>query len=242
LRNGLPEDIVVLVPLTDESYGYFSQQLERGDGSAEPRIASFDLLRLYLYPRTAVHEIDTDETAWQEIWGQLVDQTLVYVRRPVRAAETGISGIVLAQGAELPPPSETPPPVEEPDGDLIEDEDTVFLRFVNFKWLSKAHPPTNTDEEKAFEKLADKFKNDALFVRKLLAFFIAVERQYQSVIWRTSLLLADTEGVDEFIKSADSLDFTPISTGKRLYEMLSNLDDVDSILSELEDIISKLSN
>jgi hypothetical protein len=242
LRNGLPEDVVVLVPLTDESYGYFSQQLERGDGSAEPRIASFDLLRLYLYPRTAVHEIDTDETAWQEIWSQLVDHTLVYVRRPVRAAETGISGIVLAQGAELPPPAETPAPSEVPSGDLIEDEDTVFLRFINFEWLSKAYPPTSTEEEKAFEKLANNFKNDALFVRKLLAFFVAVERQYQAVIWRTSLLLADAEGVETFLEKIESLDFHPASTGKRLHEMLSNMSDADSVISELEDIVSKLSH
>jgi hypothetical protein len=244
LRNGLPEDIVVLVPLSDESYGYFSQQLERGSGATEPKIASFDLLRLYLYPRNAVHEIDTDETVWQEIWSQVADHSLVFVRRPVRAAETGISGIVLAQGADLPPPSETPPPPppEETDGGLIEDEDTVFLRFINFKWLHKAHPPENTDEAKAFEKLADAFKNDAQLVRLLLRFFISVERQYHSVIWRISFLFVDTEGFEEFLKLADELPFEPAGTGKRLHEMISNIGSADSLLSELEEIISKLSH
>jgi hypothetical protein len=71
-----------------------------------------DLLRLKLYPTHPVHKIDTDEAVWQTIWGAISDRQLMYVRRPVRAAETAISSIVLALGTTMPPPP--PQPAERP--------------------------------------------------------------------------------------------------------------------------------
>jgi len=106
-----PLEVVVLAPLSDTDYGRLAASLERRPPSAltatfgtQPLLAHLDLLALRLYPILPVHAIDTDRTAWREIWSRVGERAPVYVRRPTRAAETGISGIVLALGTQVPAP------------------------------------------------------------------------------------------------------------------------------------------
>ena len=63
---------------------------------------------------------------WQAIWDRTEEDNLFYLRRPTRAAETAISGIVLALGTSLPEAEE---PVESPadSGGLLDDEDSVLF-------------------------------------------------------------------------------------------------------------------
>jgi hypothetical protein len=97
-----PVDIVVLVPLANATFGHYAAQLEREYDATSRHLPQLDLLRLKLYPVHPVHKLDTDAAIWQAIWDQLESDQLLYVRRPVRAAETAVSGIVLALGSPEP--------------------------------------------------------------------------------------------------------------------------------------------
>ena len=122
LARDEPVDLVVLAPLGAASYGRLAAALEREStpvsGAADARVLlpHLDLLSLRLYPLRPVHRIDTDAAAWQAIWAEIGETDPVFVRRPTRAAETGISGIVLARGTTLPEP---PPVLTEQPGDVV---------------------------------------------------------------------------------------------------------------------------
>lgn len=215
LSNGEPVDVVVLVPLTNLDYGHYAAQLERTIDPTNRRLPRIDLLKLKLYPVRPVHSLDTDLHAWTNIWNRVGDTPPFYVRRPTRAAETAISGIVLALGAGVPaPPVETDTPGGSPadSGGLIQDENALFLERINLKTLAELRPPRDSEANDAFDKLLGNFGEDALVVQQCASILMRIERLYDSLIWQTLLVLADGRLLAEFLRgllAADADAVTP---------------------------------
>jgi len=101
-------DVMVLVPMADAAYAVRASQLELpAQASTAERsglLARRDRLALRITPLAPVHRQDTDAKVWAAIWAEAAPDELIYVRRPPRAAETGVSAIVLAAGTALPDP------------------------------------------------------------------------------------------------------------------------------------------
>ena len=215
LSNGEPVDVVVLVPLSNLDYGHYAAQLERVIDPVNRRLPQIDLLKLKLYPVRPVHALDTDLNAWTNIWNRLGDTPPFYVRRPTRAAETAISGIVLALGAGIPaPPEEIDEPGGSPadSGGLVQDENAVFLERINLKTLAELRPPNAGEANDAFDKLLGNFGGDALVVQQCASILMRIERQYDSLIWQTLLALAEGKLLAEFLRgllAADTEAVTP---------------------------------
>ena len=115
LERELDADVAVLVPLSDHEFAWRARQLEKGesippDALDRRRLLHLDRLALRLFPLPAPHAVDTDAEVWRGIWEQADPAELVYLRRPPRAAETGVSAVVLARGFELPEASGGVPP------------------------------------------------------------------------------------------------------------------------------------
>ena len=203
LSNGEPVDVVVLVPLTNLDYGHYAAQLERNIDPTNRRLPRIDLLKLKLYPVRPVHSLDTDLHAWTNIWNRVGDTPPFYVRRPTRAAETAISGIVLALGASVPaPPVETDAPGGSPadSGGLIQDENALFLERISLRTLAELRPPRDSEANDAFDKLLGNFGEDALVVQQCASILMRIERLYDSLIWQTLLALADGRLLAEFLR------------------------------------------
>lgn len=197
LSNGEPVDIVVLVPLSNLDYGHYAAQLERNFDPNKRLLPQLDLLRLKLYPVRPVHALDTDQAAWQAIWDRFGSNSPLYVRRPSRAAETSISGIVLALGTALPlPPEAGGGPADT--GGLIEDEDSVFLRRVNYPMLAEVRVPTDDAGRAALATLIESF-NLPTSVAASQRILLLVERHYDSVVWQTLQQLAAANNLDAFL-------------------------------------------
>ena len=125
-------------------------------------------------------------------------ESLLYIRRPTRAAETAISGIVLARGTDLPAPPTTTDPTPS-DGDaLVQDEDSVFLNRVNLEGLAVQRPAAEGDAADALADLGTEFGTDATVVQRCLNVLLRVERRYDGVIWQTLLALARSENLAGF--------------------------------------------
>jgi hypothetical protein len=207
LSNSEPVDVVVLVPLSNLDYGQYAAQLERDYNPADRRLPQIDLLRLKLYPIRPVHKLNTDQSAWTNIWSCLGDDQPFYVRRPTRAAETAVSGVVLALGTTMPTRrtkrlAQTTTLAMSPadSGGLVQDESSVFLSRMNPNTLKELRPPVDDTGDKAFEKLAAKIGKDALMVQQCAGILMRVERRYDSVIWQTLLALAASKHLAEFLK------------------------------------------
>lgn len=192
-----PLDIIVLAPLSNADYGRYATQLERPHDAQSGRLGKQDPLRVRLYPKRPVHELDTDATTWQSIWEAVGEGQLLYVRRPLRAAETGISGIVLAQGFTLPASETLPTPA---DGDsLLQDEDSVFLNRIGIAQLAAQRPPASAAGQQAQQALQSEFGVDALVVQRCLDCLLRIERGYDAVVWQTLLVLARGERLADFL-------------------------------------------
>jgi hypothetical protein len=138
-------DIVVLVPLSNQIYGHYAEQLERNYDPSSRRLPQLDLLRLKLYPQHPVHTLDTDAAVWQAIWDQLDSNQLLYVRRPARAAETAVSGIVLALGTSVPAPTPAPVPTPVPtDNSTDTTTDTATDNIATDTTTTPTPAPTPT--------------------------------------------------------------------------------------------------
>jgi len=114
LQQDADIDLMVLVPLPDNAYAVRARQLEAPPEAAPAdrrgKLARLDRLALRISPLQPVHRVDSDDKVWAAIWAEAAPDELVYVRRPPRAAETGVSALVLAAGARLPPLGEGLPP------------------------------------------------------------------------------------------------------------------------------------
>jgi len=178
-----PVDVIVLAPLSNLDYGHYAAQLERTNPPGRD-LARLDPLRLKLYPTAPVHALDTDANIWTQIWDRLGERQPLFVRRPTRAAETGISGIVLALGAPVPPPTTTVPGPAD-GGGLIQDEDAVFLRRLDLDFLAGLRAPVGAGGAAAFAQLKAQVGGDAQAVRTCAAILLRIERQYDELIWPT---------------------------------------------------------
>ena len=234
LTNGEPIDIVLLAPLSNLDYGHYAAQLERNTDPGTRRLPQLDLLKLKLFPTIPVHAINDDKPAWTAIWDRLGNTQPVYVRRPIRAAETAISGIVLALGIDVPAPvAEEPSPA---DGNLlVEDEAAVFLRRINGEYLGTLRPPTDGDGEDALGKFVELFTRPKV-VQQALEFLLRVERRYDPVVWQTLLFLADAGGLDKLLQELEAADpATP--TGEVVVSVGGGLGLDSALLSRWKDLI-----
>ena len=295
-------EIVILVPLSNQVYGHYARQLERDYNPVTRDLPQHDLLRLKLYPTRPVHEIDTDATVWQAIWDQLETDKLTYVRRPVRAAETSVSGIILAMGIDPPQPSTGDGDSNQPgdsgtgdgstgdgstgegggDGDtstgdgsvgeggsggetgsgdgpttpgdsggsgdtgsgsIIEDEDTVFLRFLNFKLLGQIRQPTGNESSLGLEKLHEEFGKDAQTVRLINNILLRVERHYDPVIWQTLNLGASNGALEEMLNELMQItESSPVATGKVIVNMAGALNMQGGLENEWVELVNQINN
>ena len=215
LRAKEPVNVVVLAPLSNQEYGYYASRLEQNPNSALRRLPQLDLLRLKLHPSRPVHQLDTDAGVWQAIWGQIDESDLFFVRRPTRAAETAISGIVLALGTQLPAaPPALPSPADS--GGLLEDEESVLLRHVNFSTLSTQRSPTDSEGESAVTSLIEEFSDDAAAVLASLSILLRVEPRYDTVVWQTLLALARADALAGFSQALSERADDPDPTGEKV--------------------------
>ncbi len=238
-------DIMILVPLTNSDYGRLAAQLERPGMVQERSLEAMDPLRLTLYARPAPHEIDTDADVWREILSTVSGDSVLYVRRPLRAAETMVSGIVLANGFELPedtlpPPAEVPStPVDE--GGEIVDEDTAYLMRFNLGSASEYRMPGSGIEEEAWKELSEKYGGDADTVERLMWLMMRISPWFDPVLWRTLAHLTGNGMLDEASSALfDNPEGHPYVTGKILNELLGQSNADGELLRELERLYTAL--
>ena len=108
-----PAQVLVLAELDPERYEALGRRLEAPAEMVPRLLPRFDGLQLRVVALPPVHRIDTDAAVWKELWAGLSEE-VVFVRRQPRAAETGVSGIVLARGYVPPVPHPVPEPGPEP--------------------------------------------------------------------------------------------------------------------------------
>jgi hypothetical protein len=216
-----PQDIVVLAPLNNQDYGHYAQRLMRhGDGIGDRRVPRLDLLKLRLYPRRPIHEIDTDKGTWQAIWDLVAEQDLVYVRRPLRVAETGMSAIVLAQGIAVPPPTEPGDTDPSPgDDSVLEDEDAIFLRRIDLNSIMSLRPGHTEVSAEAQEKILERFGNQAVIVREIVLLLMRFEKQYDDLVWPTIAVVANNKMLQPLREQLVQMQDTGTSTPKSMLEL-----------------------
>jgi len=199
LSNGEPVDVVVLVPLSNLDYGHYAAQLERNIDPVSRRLPQIDLLKLKLYPVRPVHALDTDSAAWSGIWDRLGDSPPFYVRRPTRAAETSVSGIVLALGSSVPEPAigEVGP---ADGGGMIQDADSLFLGRLSLATLAGLRPPLDVDGDAALAQLNATVGSNANSVQLIASILMRIERGYDALSWPTLLALSSTGQLDNFLQ------------------------------------------
>ncbi len=215
LALGEPMDIVVLAPLPNAEYGQFARRLEhvmvpqtRRLGFIHPRPLS-----VFRLPRPAV--LDADEATWADIWERVPDERLLYVRRPLRAAETGISGIVLARGFDLPavpaPPAGPQPGVDE---SRLLDDSAVVARYLTFQVLAGLRPPQQAQGKAAVTHLHNNFADDLAAVMESVKILLLAGRDYTEVVWPTLRRLATQSTMAPFRQALQDgmADGTPAGT------------------------------
>jgi hypothetical protein len=233
--------IMVLAPLSEKEYGHYARQLVADVAGNAPAFASPDPLRLRLYPGRQVHTLDTDASVWREIWSRIDAEQLVYVRRPVRAAETAVSGIVLANGTTLPQPA-GPPQEESETGNapVIESEDRVFLRMVNIPYLGRLRPPVNDDGEQALRELREASDEEPRVVQQALPVLLRVDRHYDPVIWQTLNNVRQRDGLGRLLEVLMKAEPGAVATGKKVLETGSDLGLPDALLERWKERLEAL--
>ncbi|MEK9711624.1 MAG: hypothetical protein VW258_03580 [Thalassolituus sp.] len=255
-------DIMILVPLSNYNYGRLAAQLERRNDVPERRLKAIDPLRLSIYPRPAPHEIDTDADVWREIFNANDNEAVLYVRRPVRAAETIVSGIVLANGFDLPP---DPDPVSDPvnnsptdsvvdaepvpvdvvspvdSGGTVVDEGKIFLNFFNLYSASEFRSPKSDPELEAFKMLAEKFGKDAETTQDFMWLLMRISPWFDPILWRTLAHLTR----NGMLKELSSMLFEnenghPNMTGKIIYKLLDNTGAEGELLDEVKKLVEMI--
>lgn len=197
-------DIIVLAPLGNQDYGQLAGRLVRPSNASTGELGGLELLRLRLYRRRVVHEIDTDADTWQSIWDRVDSESLMFIRRPLRAAESHISGILLNSGDAPPPlPGPDAAPVSPADYDLLSDEDGSFLNRLNLNTLAAQRPPEGEDGEQALNTLLgdEMLANDAAMVQQATLLALRIERQYDALLWQSLQALSNASLVSEFLSA-----------------------------------------
>ena len=190
LASREPVDIIVMVPLNNIDYGTMAQRLERPATSGGTLLPTQNLLTLRLFPVVKPHELDTDRDAWIAIWNKInsAGQEVFYIRRPLRAAETRLSGIVLARGVPVPPaPTQSLP--TPADNGLYLDEAKTVLREFNLEMLQSLRPVTGTEATESAQKMREGFAGDVAITRVIAQLMVRIERHYDSIFWQTMVEL-----------------------------------------------------
>ena len=236
-------DVMVLVPLTNKRFGQYATQLERRTELPERRLKSTDPLRLSLYPRPAPHEIDTDADTWREIFAVSEQENIVYVRRPARAAETRVSGIVIADGFSdpvgSPPVDDYVPPVDI-DGPGYDDGE-AFLNYFNLWSVVEYRQPKGEREFEAYQKLTENYGRKAETVQWILLLLIRISPWFDQILWRTLLLSAEREMLDKVSSELFANDDGhPYNTGKILYGLLKDAGADDALMEDVKQLTEKV--
>jgi hypothetical protein len=192
-----PMDLVILAPLNNSDYAEHAARLQRPPNTTTGKPAGMDLLRLRLYPQRPVHELDLDRNTWQTIWNIVTEDELIYVRRPLRTAETQLSGIVLNTPTTT-PTEELPPPPSPSDINLLVDEDSVFLKRVNISSLGKRRISDTDASRDALATVEAEFGQNAVSVQRMLYIMLRIEPAYDEVLWQTLLAVTQADRLVEF--------------------------------------------
>lgn len=202
LARDEPVEVIVLVPLADLAFGQLTAPLMRGPDAtpgAVPtspplRLPHLDPLSLRLYPLPPVHAQTSDRDAWQALWEAVTGDTLAFVRRPTRVAETGVSAIRIAVGAPSEPAEEEAPGTAlPPPGDLVElvlDEDALLLRRLGLARLAELRAPPDDVGRAALAELRADFGGEAGLVLASVELMALIERRFDPVLWPTLLATA----------------------------------------------------
>ncbi len=147
-------DLMVLVPLDEQAFALRARQLEAdpsvGATGRSGLLARLDVLSLRLFAAPPVHRIDTDAAVWKQIWDNVPEHDLLFVRRPPRTAETNVSAVVLARGFTLPAPEKGLPPDLE---GLEKQIDTALERAGEAEAAASRLRQTNADLRASIAKL-----------------------------------------------------------------------------------------
>lgn len=147
-------DLMVLVPLDEQAFALRARQLEAdpsvGATGKTGLLARLDVLSLRLFTAPAVHRIDTDAAVWKQIWENVSEHDLLFVRRPPRTAETNVSAVVLARGFALPDLEKGLPPNLE---GLEKQIDGALERAGEAEAAAKRLTQTNADLRASIAKL-----------------------------------------------------------------------------------------
>lgn len=195
-----PVDLMVLAPLPNQAFGALTAALVRPALPAPTPVVALlprlDPLTLRLHPLPPVHVVPTDAPAWGDLWAAVGADAVFYVRRPTRAAETGLSAIRIAAGApvelEEPPGDALPSPGDV--ADLVLDEDALLLRRVDLPQLVALRIPPDAAGRAAVDELRERVAGDARAVLTLLELLALIERRYDALLWPTLLAVVDGGG------------------------------------------------
>lgn len=250
-------DIMILVPLSNQNYGRYASQLERDPNISERKLRAFDPLRLTIYPRPAPHQLDTDKAVWRAIFNATEEDTLLYVRRPLRAAETQVSGIVLANGFDFPPvkkPTSSNTTVSTSDnniltiansptdrGGVIVDEDDVIKRFLSLRAIGEFRMPRTEVEKKAFTWVEEKPGQEAEALQQILFLLLRISPWYDPVLWRTIRALFQKnliEKAQEILSENET--GHPVMTAKLLVKLMASQGVSKTLLKQWEELAMKL--
>ena len=250
-------DIMILVPLSNQNYGRYASQLERDPNIVERKLRAFDPLRLTIYPRPAPHQLDTDKAVWRAIFNATEEDTLLYVRRPLRAAETQVSGIVLANGFDFPPvkkPTSSNTTVSTSDnniltiansptdrGGVIVDEDDVIKRFLSLRAIGEFRMPRTEVEKKAFTWVEEKPGQEAQALQQILFLLLRISPWYDPVLWRTIKALFQKNLIEKAQEIlSDNETGHPVMTAKLLVKLMASRGVSKTLLKQWEELAMKL--
>ena len=243
LMRDEPVDIVVLAPLSGPDFGRLAAPLERqpdpeggvlpGGGAPNRLLPHLDLLALRLYPVRPVHRLDTDAPAWAALWAAVGEGDPVYVRRPTRAAETGISGIRIAVGTPVEPPplvapddgsdalpiDTTPSPADTES--LLLDADGVLLGRLSVARLGGLRAPGDDTAREALANLAERVSRDAPATLACVDLLVLCDRRFDPVIWQTLAAVAAETGAEGLRRLVGALEGAadPAETAERVAEI-----------------------
>lgn len=192
LALGEPVDIVILTPLANLEYGQFAQRLEGVFHPETRRLAFPEVRPLSVFRRPRPDVLDTDQATWAEIWDRVQEDQLLYVRRPLRSAETAISGIVLARGFDLPAPPPPAPPQPGVDDPRLLDDTAIVSRYVNFDVLGALRPPQMAQGVAGLQHMRANFVDDLSAIVESAKVLMLAGAEYTEVVWPTLRRVANT--------------------------------------------------
>lgn len=188
-----PCEIMILVPLPPATYANLASKIETPANNITkltfaPRI---EALRLRLVSRIPVTRLDTDSGAWAEIWNAAKESEVHYVRRAPRAAETGISAIVIARGHDVVVEPPLPVPPVNDGGSPPPIDNAPWFGWKQILILRPA-PEKAVDAQK---QLIDQV-NDEVQLKQLVTVLLAFDRSLDLPLWLTLRDVVKTKQLD----------------------------------------------